>query len=417
MIMANPAAFDRVIWVVLDGVGAGELPDAQLYGDHGANTLGNIARTYQNPEGRSLYLPNLETMGLGTIVAMNGVVPKLPGQGRGACGKMLEQSKGKDTTSGHWEMAGLIVMKPFTTYPSFPEEVVDQWIKENSLPGILGNKSASGTVIIDELGEEHLKTGKPILYTSADSVWQVAAHEEAFGLQRLYDICKSARKLCDPLQISRVIARPFVGNPTEGKPFKRTYHRQDYSQLPYSPSYLNLLTEKGVETLGIGKISAIYAGQGIQKSIETQGNTHGIQVLIEQIRHMRKGLIYCNLIDFDMLFGHRRDVPGFAVALEEFDRALPTLMTEMTSRDLLILTADHGNDPTFKGTDHTREYAPLLIYTPSQSKPGPLNLGIRNTFADVGATVVESLLGVTAAQWGSPWSNLAGTSFLSELRG
>ncbi|HAR43026.1 MAG TPA: phosphopentomutase, partial [Bdellovibrionales bacterium] len=235
--------FDRVIWVVLDGVGAGELPDAKLYGDHGANTLGNLSRALKTQTGRRLALPNMQAWGLGSITSVEGIEPKhISFGGEGAFGRALEKSRGKDTSSGHWEMAGLVVMKPFATFPNgFSQEIVDRWVKENNLPGVLGNKAASGTEIIEELGREHLETGKPILYTSADSVWQVAAHEEFFGLERLYSICRSARKICDELQIGRVIARPFIGNPAEGKPFKRTYHRKDLSQPPYSPTYLDKL--------------------------------------------------------------------------------------------------------------------------------------------------------------------------------
>jgi len=402
--------FDRVIWVVLDGVGAGELPDAKLYGDHGANTLGNLSRALKDQAGRHLVLPNMQAWGLGSITSVEGIEPKhaSPG-GEGAFGRALEKSRGKDTSSGHWEMAGLVVMKPFATFPNgFSQEVVDRWVKENSLPGVLGNKAASGTEIIEEFGEEHLRTGKPILYTSADSVWQVAAHEEVFGLERLYTICKSARKICDELQIGRVIARPFIGNPAEGKPFKRTYHRKDLSQPPYSPTYLDKLVEHGIPTLGIGKISAIFAGHGVVDNIDTAGNTDGIRVLAEQMRIVKRGLIFCNLIDFDMLFGHRRDVQGFAGALEEFDRALPELKSLMNERDLLILVADHGNDPTFHGSDHTREFAPILVYSPLKGANGPIDLGTRDSFADLGATVCEALMGPIQ-------TDLAGHSFLNEF--
>lgn len=405
----NPASrFDRVILVVLDGVGAGELPDANTYSDTGSNTLGNLARDLPKKAGRTLSLPNLAKLGIGNITEIVGVPATKPGEGHGAFGKARELSLGKDTTSGHWEMAGLVVNKAFKTFPNgFSDEIVSRWVKECNLPGVLGNKAASGTEIIEELGAEHLATGKPILYTSADSVWQIAAHEETFGLQRLYEISKVARKICDELDISRVIARPFIGNPATGTPFKRTYHRKDLAQLPFGRTILDLLVEKGVPTLGIGKISSIYAGVGIQKNIDTAGNTDGIRVLIEQMKETKKGLIFCNLIDFDMLYGHRRDVVGFAGALEEYDRALPEILATMGPRDLLIMTADHGNDPTYPGSDHTREYIPLLAYSPS-SGPGPLDLGVRDTFADIGATVIEALLG-------KPEPKLAGNSFLLEF--
>lgn len=407
----HTTAFDRVIWVVLDGVGAGELPDAPKYGDTGSNTLGNLARVFAAKTGKKLSIPNLEKLGIGNITSIEGVKKLQPGQGEGAFGKAIELSNGKDTTSGHWEMAGLVVSKAFETYPNgFSKEIMDRWVKENDLPGYLGNKAASGTEIIEELGREHMATGKPIVYTSADSVWQIAAHEESFGLERLYAISKSARKICDELGISRVIARPFIGNPDRGTPFKRTYNRKDLAQLPFAPTFLDLLVQDGVHTLGIGKISSIYASKGIVKNIDTAGNTDGIRVLLEQADHVKSGLIFCNLIDFDMLYGHRRDPIGFAQALEEFDAALPLLKSKMGPRDLLILAADHGNDPTYPGSDHTREYIPLIAYTPSQKSPGPIDLGVRKSFGDVGATVVHALLGKTVSQPG-----FAGESFLPKF--
>jgi phosphopentomutase len=403
--------FKRVIWIVLDGVGAGELPDSAAYQDQGSNTLANMAEVFTKKVGRNLNLPTLESWGIGNITSIPGIKPRERGQGEGAFGKALERSKGKDTTSGHWEMAGLVLNKPFTVYPNgFPQEVIEQWVKENQLPGVLGNKAASGTEIIEELGEEHLATGKPILYTSADSVWQVAAHEQTFGLDRLYSVCKSARKIGDELQLGRVIARPFIGNPKEGQPFKRTYNRKDYAQLPYAETYLDVLCQAGISTLGIGKISNIYAAQGIQANIDTQGNEDGMKVLLQQLADVPAGLIFCNLIDFDMLYGHRRDVVGFGNALEAFDKVLPELKNKMTDQDLLIIASDHGNDPTYRGTDHTREYIPLLAYSPAQKSQGPHSLGIRSSFADVGATVVHALLGKTPQI-----THLIGNSFLSEL--
>jgi phosphopentomutase len=414
MYKGKMATFDRVIWVVLDGVGAGELPDAQAYGDTGSNTLGNLARVFNQKRGRPLSLPNLEAMGLGNITEIAGVPARWDGKGEGAFGRATELSLGKDTTAGHWEMAGLVVKKAFTTYPQgFSQEVVDRWCRENDLPGVLGNCVASGTDIIEKHGAEHMRTGKPILYTSADSVWQVAAHEESFGLDRLYKACKSARKLCDELQISRVIARPFVGDPSKGIPFKRTYNRKDYAQLPFAPTYLDYLQSQEVPVLGIGKISNIYAGQGIAENIDTKGNTDGIRVLIEQVASRGKGLIFCNLVDFDMLYGHRRDVDGFAAALEEFDAALPEIKRLMGPRDLLIVASDHGNDPTYRGTDHTREYIPLIAYSPAQKGRGPADLGTRTSFGDVGATVVQALLDVTPGQ--ALPAGLAGRSFLPEM--
>lgn len=406
----NNQLFRRVFWIVLDGVGAGELPDANVYGDTGSNTLGNLAKAFQEKMKRPLHLPNMAAMGLGNITPMEGVQTKTPGQGEGAFGKAVERSQGKDTTSGHWEMAGLVLEKPFTVYKSFPEEVVSRWVKENQLPGVLYNRAASGTTIIDQLGEEHIRTGKPILYTSADSVWQVAAHEEHFGLERLYSICKSARKICDELQVGRVIARPFIGNPAEGAPFQRTYNRKDYAQKPWADTYLDLLCQAGIKTLGIGKISSIYATQGIQSNLDTHGNEEGIEVLIEQTKTASDGLVFCNLIDFDMLYGHRRDVQGFGEALERFDIALPEIKKNLKADDLFLVSADHGNDPTFAGTDHTREYIPLLAYTPAQTAPGPVALGTRTSFCDVGATVVHALLGKESLS-----SQLSGKSFLDVL--
>ena len=411
MVSANARSgkFNRVIWIVLDGVGAGELPDAANFGDTGSNTLGNLAREYQNKSGQALHLPHLTQMGLANITSLTGTPPLKSDEGKGAFGKARELSIGKDTTSGHWEMAGLVVEKPFKTYPDgFSAEVIERWCKENQLPGVLGNCAASGTTIIDQLGPEHIKTGKPILYTSADSVWQVAAHEETFGLERLLKICKSARKICDELGISRVIARPFVGNPAEGRPFKRTYNRKDYAQLPFARTILNQLEDANVPILGIGKISNIFAGQGVPRNIDTQGNTDGIRVTIEQLDQFKQGLMFVNLIDFDMLYGHRRDIIGFADALKEFDNALPTLLSKMNDQDLLILASDHGNDPTYPGTDHTREFIPLMAYAPA-AKAGVRELGTRNSFADVGATIVDALLGA------KPEPGCAGDSFLPQV--
>lgn len=409
--------FDRVILVVLDGVGAGELPDAKSYRDTGSNTLGNLAREFTKKTGKTLSLPNLENLGIGNITSISGVPARKTGSGMGGFGKARELSLGKDTTSGHWEMAGLVVDRAFETFPNgFSDEIIARWVKECGLPGVLGNKAASGTEIIEELGAEHVKTGKPIVYTSADSVWQIAAHEEAFGLERLYKISKVARTICDELGISRVIARPFVGDPTKGIPFKRTYNRKDLAQTPFGRTILDLLVEAGVATLGIGKISSIYAGVGIKKNIDTAGNTDGIRVLLEQMDQTQQGLIFCNLIDFDMLYGHRRDSVGFAHALEEYDRAMPEILKKMGPRDLLLMTADHGNDPTYPGTDHTREFIPLLAYSPATEGPGPIDLGERSSFGDVGATVVEALLGKeTLATLTN--QKIAGESFLSKLVG
>jgi phosphopentomutase len=380
----------RVFWIVLDGLGVGEAPDAPLFGDQGANTLSNLARVLPTRRGgKTLQIPNLMKLGIGHVTPVEGA--EMP-QVIGGYGKAKELSAGKDTTSGHWEMAGLVVKDAFPVYEQgFPEAVIDRWVRENGLPGILGNEVASGTEIIERLGPEHLRTGKPILYTSADSVWQVAAHEETFGLERLYSVCKSARKICDELNLGRVIARPFVGDPSKGTPFKRTYNRKDYAQLPFGPTVLDSLVEKKVPVLGVGKISNIFAGVGVPRNIDTAGNTDGLRVMLECMDTEKAGLIYVNLIDFDMLYGHRRDVPGFAAALEEFDRSFETMMKRASPEDLFLLTADHGNDPTYRGTDHTREHVPVLAWSPGMK--GPVELGTRSSFAEMGSTIHHALTG------------------------
>lgn len=407
--------FQRVIWIVLDGVGAGATPDAGEFGDVGANTLGNLARALQEKTGRTLQIPNLRKLGLANAVSMAGVNPLNAGEGIGAYGLARERSRGKDTTTGHWEMAGLTIERAFQTFENgFPESVVERWVRENHLPGVLGNCVASGTEIIARLGEEHLRTEKPILYTSADSVWQVAASEESFGLERLYAICESARKICDELGVSRVIARPFVGNPKEGRPFKRTYNRKDLSLLPPAKTYLDHWVARGVHTLGIGKISSIFADQGIVDNLHTEGNTDGLRVLIEQVSQKKNGLIFCNLIDTDMLYGHRRDVPGFANALEEIDEAIGKILPMLGNDDLLVLSADHGNDPTYRGTDHTREHSPVVVYTPRASTGGARSVGVLSSFSDFGATISEALLGREETMKLISQGKLAGTSFLEK---
>ena len=397
--------FKRVIWIVLDGVGAGEAPDAPAFGDIGSNTLGNLSAQIKKTRSTPLHIPNLVKLGAGKITTLANDSGIKDSEIVGAYGKAAELSTGKDTTSGHWEMTGLVVSEPFEVYADgFSDEVVARWVKENNLPGVLCNEAASGTEVIEKLGLEHMKTGKPILYTSADSVWQVACHEESFGLDRLYTICKSARKICDELNVSRVIARPFIGNPEKGIPFKRTYNRKDYAQLPFGRTILDDLCTHQIPVLGIGKISNIFAGVGVPENIDTKGNTDGLKVILEEMQTRKDGLIYVNLIDFDMLYGHRRDVPGFATALEEADVAIGKIMGEMKPDDLLMLTADHGNDPTYPGTDHTREFVPVICYTTEGKKN--VDLGIRSSFSDMGATVYEALTNQTHA---------SGTSFLKDL--
>jgi phosphopentomutase len=407
----NSPSFKRAIWIVLDGVGAGAAPDAEAYSDHGADTLGNCARAFKQKAGRPIHLPHLEKLGLGNLTPMEGVRPMSVHEAMGSYGRAAEISQGKDTTSGHWEMTGLPVACAFKTFPDgFPKEIVERWIEENNLPGILGNHAASGTDIIDALGEEHLASGKPILYTSADSVWQIAAHEEFFGLDRLYSISKSARKICDELGISRVIARPFIGDPKKGIPFTRTYNRKDYAQLPPGPTLLDHLVREGVHTHGIGKISSIFANKGVESNTDTKGNEDGMKVLIDEMKSIREGLIYCNLIDFDMLFGHRRDPLGFGKALEEFDAKLPEVLNGLGQKDLLLITADHGNDPTFRGSDHTREFVPMLAYSPLIQQKGGRPLGDRTTFGDMGVTLAEGLIGKSAQ-----FPGITGSSFLKDL--
>ena len=389
----------RVILIVLDGVGCGALPDADAYGDPGSDTLGHVSSAYP-----ALKLPNLARWGLGNLTNM----PTVPALAADKCvasfGRCGELSSGKDTTAGHWEMAGVVVETAFTTYPQgFPQAVVDKWVRDNNLPGVLGNCTASGTEIITRLGEEHMRTGKPILYTSADSVWQIAAHEETFGLERLLEISKSGRKICDELSISRVIARPFTGK--SAADFKRTPNRKDYSQTPPRKTMMEYVIDAGLPTIGVGKIWNIFNGRGIQESLEAHDNAEGMKVLADALGKHPRGLIFVNLIDFDMLYGHRRDVPGFAKALEEFDAFIPTLETKLGRDDLVIISADHGNDPTYRGTDHTREYVPLLVFRKGAKARA---LGDRTTFADIGQTVAHALTG-------KPSSMSVGSSFLAEL--
>lgn len=369
----------RVMLIVLDGVGIGALPDAHLYDDEGSNTLGNIARQV------GLKLPHLTRLGLGNIAPLEGIEPQE--QAQAAYGKMGERSPGKDTTTGHWEMAGIILDKPFPVYPEgFPPEIIEEFEKRIGKK-VLGNKPASGTVIIEELGEEHMATGKPIVYTSADSVFQIAAHEEVIPLEELYRMCEVARELLQgDHAVGRVIARPFVGTPGN---FQRTANRHDYSLAPPSPNMLELVQRKGLEVIGVGKIGDIYAGKGITRSIPTKSNMDGVDQTVRTWREMKAGLLFTNLVDYDMKYGHRNNAQGFAEALEEFDARLPELMGILEDDDLLIITADHGVDPTTPSTDHSREYVPLLIYG-KKVKSG-VNLGVRSTFADVGATIAEYL--------------------------
>lgn len=380
--------YKTVFWIVLDGLGIGAAPDAELFGDSGSHTLLHLIEAFEKAKGRPIQLPALDGMGLGKLIGRS-IAGTEDSQQRGVSFRAHEVSKGKDTTSGHWEMAGVAAEKAFPTFPEgFPEALVKRWTQENNLPGVLGNCVASGTTILEQLGEEHIRTGKPILYTSADSVWQVAAHETHFGLDRLYSICESARRLCDEIPLGRVIARPFVGE--SSSTFKRTYNRKDYSLPPPHRTVLDVLKDRGTSVLGVGKISNIYADQGISDTIHTEGNADGIERLTRLVSDSStQGLVLCNLVDFDMLYGHRRDPIGYAEALEAFDIALKTWRTHLSEDTLLVLTADHGNDPTAHGTDHTREDVPVLF--DSKRFQDLTLLPDADSFGDLGQTVLEAL--------------------------
>ncbi len=375
--------FTRVIIVILDSVGIGALPDATEYGDIGANTLGNIARSQGG-----LFLPTLEKLGLGCINYIEGVKP-IPNP-LASFGKMAEISKAKDTTSGHWEMAGCPVFTPFPVYPDgFPADVIEKFVHYTGRK-LLGNKPASGTAIIEELGEEHMRTGQPIVYTSADSVFQIAAHEKIIPLDDLYSLCRIVRdKVCiGKHAVGRVIARPFIGDPGN---FARTANRHDYSLEPLSPTILDVMKDAGYMTIGVGKISDIFAGRGLTDSFATKSNDHGMEIILKLVNQKNNsGIIMANLVEFDSIYGHRNDVSGYAKALERLDGQLALLLPQIKTSDLLIITADHGCDPTTSGTDHTREYVPLLIYHHNNDAAFGNNLGIRDTFADIAATVMEN---------------------------
>lgn len=362
-----------------DGFGVGEAPDAADYGDQGSNTLLHTAESVGG-----LSLPNLEKLGLGNLGNFPGI--KKNNHPLALVSRLAEKSAGKDTTTGHWEIAGLVTKVPFRLFPDgFPPELINTFIKQAKVPGILGNKAASGTVIIEELGEESTQTGKPIVYTSGDSVFQIAFHEEKFGLDRLYELCEIARKLCDSYQIGRVIARPFIG--TSAKTFKRTSHRKDYS-VPPPRNCLDVLGDKGVRVLSVGKIEDIFDQRGFAEKNHTGNNIESLKAtsrFLEQNKG-KESFIFTNLVDFDQLYGHRRDPKGYASSLVELDKYLPTLLGALTPEDLLIITADHGCDPTFRGTDHTREYVPLLAYQPGSK--GSL-LPDRNSFSDIAASILE----------------------------
>jgi phosphopentomutase len=384
--------FERVVWIVLDSVGIGAMPDAEAYGDQGSDTLGNIIRK------RKIDLPNLCRIGLANIKCLGGL-PRAE-YPAGAYGKCRLASPGKDTTTGHWEMAGIVLAKPFPVYPhGFPAEIIEQFEAKIGRQ-VLGNKAASGTEIIKELGEEHMRTGRPIVYTSADSVFQIAAHEQVIPLEQLYEMCEAARELLrGPNEVGRVIARPFEGEPGY---FRRTANRHDYAVPPPPGMLLDQLAEQNVPVYAIGKISDIFLGRGISRSVKTKDNEDGMQKTMEAMKEQASGLIFVNLVDFDQQFGHRNDVEGYARALEAVDRWLPTI--DLQDGDMLIFSADHGCDPTTPSTDHSREYTPLLVY--GNRVKGSLNLGTRASLADTGQTVAENF----------HTSISAGTSFLGDIQ-
>ncbi len=387
--------FKRICLLVLDSAGIGEMPDAAEWGDAGADTLGNILKS------RQVNLPNLQKLGLGNIRPLAGLdAVDHPG---GSFGKCALRSNGKDTTTGHWEMAGIILEKAFPTYPKgFPEEVINAFVQRTNIPGILGNVPASGTEIIKELGEEHVRTGRPIVYTSADSVFQIAAHEKVIPIDRLYEICQTARQLLDgEHRVGRVIARPFLGSVAGD--FRRTENRHDYAVPPPGENLLPLLKSSGLDVVCIGKIASIYDGVGVTADLTAKNNEQTVDQTVHAFNAESTGLIFSNLVDFDMLYGHRRDTEGYAAALERFDQRLPEIFDAMKSDDLLIMTADHGNDPTKSGSDHTREYAPLLVY--GKSAKAGVDLGTRASLADIGQTIAENF-GVELR---------AGTSFLNNV--
>ncbi|GAV22338.1 phosphopentomutase [Carboxydothermus pertinax] len=382
----------RAVLIVLDSVGIGELPDAELYGDKGSNTLANTAQKVGG-----FNLPNLEKLGLGKIHPILGLKDNI--KALGAYGKMGEKSPGKDTTTGHWEITGVILDKPFPVYPQgFPLDLIKRF-EEAIGRKTLGNKPASGTAIIEELGEEHMRTGYPIVYTSADSVFQIAAHEEIIPLDELYKMCKIARGLLTGEHaVGRVIARPFIGTPGN---FKRTANRHDYSLEPTGKTVLDKLVERGYEVFGVGKIYDIFAGRGLTWHESTKNNEDGILKTIDVLNKDFTGLLFTNLVDFDMVYGHRNNAEGYYEALKQFDSYLAEIIERLREEDLLIITADHGCDPTTPSTDHSREYVPLLVY--GKRIKEDVNLGIRQTFADIAATLEEIFgleRGVGQSFWG-----------------
>jgi phosphopentomutase len=377
-----------MILIVLDSAGIGEMPDAADWGDAGSDTLGHILAS------REVRLPNLQSYGLGNIRPLSNL--SAIENPRGSFGRCALRSNGKDTTTGHWEMAGIILERAFPTYPQgFPPEIINKFIKETNVPGILGNVPASGTEIIKELGEEHVRTGKPIVYTSADSVFQIAAHEEVIPISRLYEICETARRILSGRdEVGRVIARPFLGSPGA---FQRTENRHDYAVPPPRENLLVALSEASLDVVCIGKVASIYDAVGVTLDLRAKNNNQSIDQTINALEAETRGLIFSNLVDFDMLYGHRRDTEGYARALEHFDARLPEIDAAMNERDVFIIAADHGNDPTFPGTDHTREYSPLIVY--GKNARAGVDLGIRSSLADIGQTIADNFgLKLTAGE-------------------
>ena len=386
----------RAILVVLDSVGVGELKDAKLYGDEGSHTLDHV---YEKCKG--LNINELEKLGIGNIEGVNG--PKKYDKAMGAFGRCEEASKGKDTVTGHWEIGGVILEEPLNTYPNgFSEEIINEFKKRAKVEGILGNIVASGTQIIEDLGEEHVKTGYPIIYTSADSVFQIAAHEDVISVERLYEMCEIARNmLVDKWAVGRVIARPFIG---EAPNFKRTSNRRDYALDPFNKTMLEYLKDANYEVAAVGKIEDIYNGKGVTSAVHTKSNMDGVDKTLEYMDTVKEGLIFTNLVDFDMLYGHRNDPAGYGKALEDFDNRLQEIYSKMAEDDILIITADHGCDPTTSSTDHSREHIPVLVYG-KNVKPG-VNIGTRETFADIGKTILDFF---------NVQNELVGKSFLNDI--
>ncbi len=385
----------RAIIIVLDSVGIGELPDADRYGDKGSNTLGNIVSSVKN-----FSLPNLEKLGLGNID--NNIGLNKENSPKGCYGRMAEKSAGKDTTTGHWEISGIILDKPFPVYPEgFPKEIIDAF--ESAInTKVIGNFAASGTEIIKTLGDQHVSTGYPIVYTSADSVFQIAAHEEVVPVERLYEMCRIARGILkDEHAVGRVIARPFTGSSGN---YKRTERRRDFSLAPLGKTILDYVMEKGFQVKAVGKIEDIFSKQGITHAVHTHNNMDGVDRTLEYLAESFEGILFTNLVDFDMLYGHRNDIEGYANALVEFDNRLPEILDALKDEDILFITADHGCDPTTESTDHSREYVPLLVY--GKNLMSSANLGTRSSFCDIAATIAE-YMDITA--------DIPGKSFLMQI--